>query len=139
MEWLGRKQIGDKLGLVVSSKDPKSGASATPAALVRGYIYDSAGAIVEAVPLHPKDRFGGQRDFTAALRLSASYTPGYYQVYYAWAVSSTLYTRVDTFEVVSGGDADGQVIALASVERPEADYVLYETESGALRAGRNPG
>lgn len=135
--WLGRYRIGDRLGLSVLSKS-KSGAPVQPSALVQAFTYDSSGAVVEAVPLHPKDRFGGNWDFTASLKLSASYTPGHYSVVYQWAVSAALFSRLDTFEVLSGGDADGQVIALASVPRPEANFVLYQTEAGDVKSGRNP-
>lgn len=139
MSYLGRFQIGDRIGLSVSSKNQKSGAAVQPSALVQGFIYPTAsGTIIEAVPLHPKDRFGGNWDFTANPQLSASYTPGHYTVLYQWANGGTLYERLDTFDVLSGGDVDGQVIALAEAERPEAGFVLFETESGSIKAGRNP-
>jgi hypothetical protein len=136
--WLGRFHVGDSIGLSVLSKS-KNGAPLQPSALVQALVYNAGGPLIEAVPLHPKDRFGGNWDFTARLRLDDSYQSGsQFFVLYQWTVSSTLYSRIDVFEVVDGGDADGQVVGMASVPRPEANFVLYQTQSGLLRAGRNP-
>lgn len=135
--WLGRYQIGDRVGLFALSRD-RAGEVEEPFGLVQAFLYNSSGAIIEAVPLHPKNRFGGNFDFTASLRLSASYTPGHYLVLYQWSVSASPFARYDTFEVLSGGDEDGQVIAMHFIDRPEARYVLYQTESGEINAGRNP-
>lgn len=133
---LGRFHVGDSIPLAVSSED-NNGVPTLPTAAPTARIY-SGSTLIETVSLPIWDRYKVTAYFQKRHRLGSSYSAGTYLVVYGWTISATSYKKVAFFQVYSGGDADGNVIAAAAVERPEANYILYETESGSLMAGRNP-
>ena len=134
---LGRFHAGDSIPLSVPVENA-SGTPTLPDSAPVARIY-RAGTLIETVSLPICDRYKTTAYFQKRHRLSASYTASAaYIIVYQFAISSTTYRRVSWFSVYAGGDEDGTVIAAAAVERPEANIVLYETESGKLMAGRNP-
>ena len=42
------------------------------------------------------------------------------------------------FRVLAGGDADGAVVSMRAVRRPDANYLIFQTDGGRLVRGRNP-
>lgn len=42
------------------------------------------------------------------------------------------------FRVLAGGDTDGAVVSMRPVRRPNANYLVYQTDGGHLARGRNP-
>lgn len=76
--------------------------------------------------------------FSRQLFLGLLYPVGIYQVNYAWTVGSFNGTASDTFEVISGGDVGGGIIAMYAYVRPEATYVVAQLSSGNIVQGRNP-
>jgi hypothetical protein len=42
------------------------------------------------------------------------------------------------FQLTQGGSTDGAVIAVRSVRRPNANWLVYQTDGGRLVRGRNP-
>lgn len=43
-----------------------------------------------------------------------------------------------SFRLLAGGDRDGAVVSLRAVRRPNANYLVYQTDGGRLVRGRNP-
>ena len=42
------------------------------------------------------------------------------------------------FDLIAGGNTAGQVISMLYYHRPQADYIVYQTEDGRIRRGKNP-
>ena len=53
-------------------------------------------------------------------------------------MSTATFMEMDYFEIIPGGNEEGQVLGMAFYHRPEADHVVYQTESGKIFKGRNP-
>jgi hypothetical protein len=68
-------------------------------------------------------------------RLSA----GRYTIVYRWTISSFYGTALDSFEVVAGGNPKGTAISSYYYRRPNADFVVQQTDAGRIIKGRNPG
>lgn len=45
---------------------------------------------------------------------------------------------VGHFRLLAGGNRDGAVVSMRAVRRPNANYLVYQTDSGKLVRGRNP-
>lgn len=136
--WLGRFKAGDFLPLLVASENPKTGAPVQPTSQVHAVISKATGAAIAVIPLTIKDRFSGRWVFQRLYLMGAEFTAGLYAVEYSWLASGTPYAALATFEIVSGSEGNGPVIALQSTLRPESVKVLYETGDGKLKLGRNP-
>lgn len=133
---LGYFHVGDGIPLALSSENA-SGTPTLPTTAPVARIY-SGSTLIETVSLPICERYKTTAYFQKRHVLGSSYSAGRYHIIYQWVISGTTYKRTACFDVASGGDADGNVIAAAAVARPEAQYVLYETESGKLQSGRNP-
>lgn len=75
--------------------------------------------------------------FVRDLFLNSTYTAGYYTIIYRYVIGTTGRSEVDTAEVVSGGNVNGSVIAMGDFPRPEAKYVLAQTDGGVIFQGRD--
>lgn len=137
--YLGRFQLGDSIPLSLGTRtgDGVLGPQLPSAAPV-AKTYDASGTLVETIKLPIKNRYKVTAYFEKRHRLSSSYSAGRYLIVYQWVISATTYQAAAVFDIIEGGNADGAVIALQGVSRPEAIKVLYETESGKLNVGRNP-
>lgn len=136
MEFLGRYQRGDVVPIPVIT------ANATPVPTLPGaapvaYIY-KAGTFLEAVKLPIKDRYLVTAFFLFPLFLGAKYTAAHYQVWLTYSVSSTVYATVATFEVVSSGNKDGDLVSLTTKNFPAVAHALGQTRSGRIRRFTNP-
>lgn len=119
----------------VSPVNPSLTPTAPDAAPV-AKIYSSGGSLQETVKLPVLDItdniFGKQH------LLGSGYSAGRYLVIYQWVLSSVTYQSSAMFDVVAGGDADGQVVGMKTFLLPTGRHVIYQTESGKLVSGRNP-
>jgi hypothetical protein len=70
--------------------------------------------------------------------LDGRFSTGRYDVLVTWEIGGTVYASSGMFDVVAGGDVGGAVIAQTVYHRPEADYVVYQTNAGTLERSRNP-
>ena len=132
---LGNFFVGDSSPLSVQSINTTPAATLPDSAPI-ARIYTGS-TLKESISLPICDRYKITGYFQKRHRLSSAYSAGTYSIVYDNVITST-FREVAWFTVVSGGDADGSVIAAAAVDRPEANIILYETESGCLKAGRNP-
>lgn len=78
--------------------------------------------------------------FRLPLPLGAPFgTTGTYTVIFSWMDSvGNARAATGTFILLPGGAADGAVIGLRSVRRPNAIYLMRQTDSGGLARGKNP-
>jgi hypothetical protein len=140
-EYLGRYQQGEELPLRVQCVDA-AGAPADPAAVPAATVYRDGATptLLETVALAAQLRGVEVGVFGRPHFLGPLYaTAGPHKVLYRWQdAGGVAHCLPAYFTLLPGGDADGAVIALAYAERPDARYLIYQTDGGRLVRGRNP-
>lgn len=137
MSYLGRYQLGQlvPLSLVTRSADR---APAVPDTAPIAKVYNSGGTLVATKKMPVVDRDAQTGLFQYPLFLGPEYATGEYMVDIGYLISASAFAETFTFEVVAGGDSDGEVIAMYFYERPHAEHIVYQVSSGRLKQGRNP-
>lgn len=125
---LGRFQVGDLVPMEVL---PGGVPDAAPVATVKDSMMNVM--FVAKMAMNEAPDF-----FSLPLFLDARFAVGTFSVTYSYAVSGVLGTASDSFDVVAGGDPGGRVIAMTAYDRPEAQYIVVQMQSGYLMQGRNP-
>lgn len=139
--YLGRYQQGVELPLslqCVDASDSPDDPQDVPVATI--WLDGSTPALVETVELAAAERGVVTGFFRRPHFLGNSYSSaGRYLVVYKWLDSDgTGHAKEASFTLLPGGSDDGAVIAATPVERPDARYLLYQTDAGSLVRGRNP-
>lgn len=139
--YYGRWQRGEFLPLSVVTTDP-AGAAEDPAAEPVATIYRDGASLtlVKQATLAAHDRGAAAGSFRLPLFLGAEFsTPGRYLVTVRWTTAGGVpRCSTGTFYLLPGGSADGAVVGLAFVARPDANHMVMQTDSGSIRRGRNP-
>lgn len=66
-------------------------------------------------------------------------TAGRYLVVFKWVDSNGVaHTKPASFYLLPGGHADGAILSMYYVLRPDASYLLHQNDSGRIVRGRNP-
>lgn len=134
--YLGRFQLGTSIPLYLQCVD-SAGTRALPDNPPQVKVRSTSSLVLTAeMPIHKRYLITGL--FLYPLFLGSSYTTGHYNVVYTYRVSSFYGIAEDTFEVVAGGNIDGQVMNMYFFHKPHADFVVYGTERGVIAQGRNP-
>lgn len=139
----GRYRQGQEIPLAVLVRDG-SGLPAPPDAVPGLDVYGSGGKVLSGKPVPVQDRFGvspAGAFFMLNVFLGAAFPAGSYTAVYGWTTGNGVFAggSMDYFDVSAGGDPAGNVLSAYWYERPQAEYVLYQLDSGRLRKGRNPG
>jgi hypothetical protein len=137
MPYIGRYTQGGQCPLTLACVDV-NGTPSLPAAAPTVQVRSDSG-FIQAITLPILDRYGATGLFQYSLPLGSSYPSGRYRVTYHWTVGSFVGTTEDNFEVAAGGDAAGAIIAAQWYERPHANFLVLQTDTGTLLFGRNPG
>lgn len=136
--FLGRYPQGVELPLVVQCVD--AGAAAWPDAAPVVTFTDPTGAVVlnrvmgadlQGVRLGTfrlPQFLGTPFATTGPYRVTARYTDA----------SGNARVLCGSFRLLPGGDRDGAVVSMRAVRRPNANYLVYQTDGGRLARGRNP-
>jgi len=66
------------------------------------------------------------------------YAVGKYFVEYTYILSAVNKAQMDVFELVAGGDFDGQGISMHFMRQPAGDFVLVQGMSGRVLRRKNP-
>lgn len=139
--FLGRVQQGQELSLFLQCVDA-GGTPADPAAGPRASIYRDAAppVFVETVELAADLRGVQAGVFRRALFLGGLYgTAGRHLVVLKYTdPNGAAHHDCATFVLLPGGSPDGAVISMRYVERPDASYLIWQTDAGRLVRGRNP-
>ena len=132
---LGRFQPGQILPIGVTTVDG-TGTPTWPDTAPVATVKDAGNNVIWTgkVALDPDTPYR----FSSALFLGIPYSLGTYSVGYEWSVGVYNGTATDTFDVISGGDVGGRIIAMYAYDRPEARYVVAQLTSGNIVQGRNP-
>lgn len=139
--YYGRHQQGEFLPLSAVTTDT-AGKAEDPAAepVVTIYRDGATLTLVRQATLAAFDRGATVGSFRLPLFLGAEFSvPGRYLVTVRWTTAGGI-ARCSTgsFYLLPGGSADGAVIGLAFVARPDANHMVMQTDSGSVRRGRNP-
>jgi hypothetical protein len=137
MSDLGRYRLGEYVPLSVTTLATSAGSATAPTSAPTVTVHRTLSTIVNAKRL-PPTRPAATGQFSADLFLGSDYAVGTHSANYAWTAGAYNGTAQDTFEVVQGGSVQGPVIAASWMPLPHANYVLYKTDDGTLRKGRNP-
>jgi hypothetical protein len=137
MAYIGRYQLGETLPLLAQTHDA-NGVAATPADVPTVKIWNSAGALVLARKMPSIERFTQTGRFLLPVFLNGVFATDLYRAVYHYNVSTYRGLDVDYFQVIDGGNADGNVISMYFFDRPQAKYIVYQTDAGVLIQGRNP-
>lgn len=139
--YLGRWQQGEFLPLSVVTTKPgrePEDPQAEPVATI--YLDGTSLTRVRQVTMHAHDRGAADGAFRLSLFLGAEFSVGgRYLVVIRWTTAAGVSRcQVGTFYLLPGGSADGAVIGMAFVARPDANHLVLQTDSGRLLRGRNP-
>lgn len=133
-----RAQLGDEIPIAFQCVDA-SGVPVEPDAAPTLKVYDESSTKVYDATIPPKDRQRATGLFGHFVRLGSSFTDGQLYSWRAtWASGVFNGVRDGRFHVNAGGDADGAVIAMTYVEFPGADRIIYQTDAGLVKQGKNP-
>jgi len=140
-DYLGRWQQGEILPLAVTTTTP-AGAAEDPQAEPVATIYRDGASLarVRQVTLAAQDRGAVSGAFRLPLFLGAEFSDaGRYLVVIRWVTGAGVpRCRTGAFYLLPGGSADGAVIGMVFVSRPDANHLVMQTDSGRLLRGRNP-
>lgn len=148
---LGRVQQGDWLQIPVVTFD-SSGFAAWPTDGSGNVVYpylciidptqSHTQLVMSDQPLTAVNRFDSSITGLHALwqRIGPECPVGTYRCYVHWqaAASSSNRRHMDSFQVVAGGNVKGAYSAITFYEKPQASFIVGQTDGGLLEARRNP-
>lgn len=139
--YIGRFQQGQELTLVLQCTTV-AGAPNAPVLHPRVKIYRDASppVLIETVVLAADQQGVSTVLFRLSHQLTGLYgTAGRYLLVFSWQDSNGAgRSRLGSFTLLPGGSPDGAVIAMFHVRRPNAGYLIRQTDSGLLIRGKNP-
>lgn len=138
--FLGKFQLGEWLPLSLVTHNA-SGTPTLPDAAPTAKIVDSSGTTVDTINMPiGKSKAFITAGFEHIHRLDSDYSAGVYMIFYRWATGSGAFSGAQSqqFEIVAGGDSDGNVMGMTWMPKPQSADVVYQLDGGGLRAGRNP-
>lgn len=140
-DYIGRWQQGEFLPLSVRTTKPgrePEDPAAEPVATI--YRDGTSLTLVRQVTMHAHDRGAVTGAFRLSLFLGAEFSvSGRYLVVIRWTTAAGVARcQAATFYLLPGGSADGAVIGMAFVARPDAHHLVLQTDSGRMLRGRNP-
>lgn len=133
-----RLQQGDEYPATVLATN-STGAASNPDAAPTVDFYNSAGSnILSGQSMAPIDLSNATGLFQRRVRLGQPFPAGSYSAVYSWSIGAFTGRTSEMFEVLAGGNEDGSVVSMHFFNRPHASFVVYQTDAGKLRSGRNP-
>lgn len=134
--WIGRYQVGGTVILYLQCTNA-AGTAAAPTDAPQLKLWDPSGALVLATKMPAVTQVTGL--FYYNLYLNGPYEEaGNWSATFRYMVSTYHGFQSDNFEILPGGHADGHVVGMYHYRRPQADYLVHQTESGNIRKGQNP-
>lgn len=137
ISYLGRYQVGTELPLVFRAT--RGGAPDVPLVHPVFEFRTAAMALIGATRVPADDQGVTVGMFRGPLFVGSQFAPGRVWVFVRWTDSSGApRVEVQAVDVAPGGSPDGAIIALHTVERPNALSLVYITDAGLLARGINP-
>lgn len=135
--YLGAYQLGGRVHLPAFGAD-LGGTPANPDAAPRAVVYAASGLPPVGYLIPPTDLGNADGLFGRTIHLDARFSPGDYAALVSYSSGGTPRADLHTFTVLPGGHPDGTVIALYPYHRPQAEFLVQQTDSGSILKGRNP-
>lgn len=134
--YLGQHQVGKTLDLYLQCTDA-DGVKAMPTYVPFIKVWIGSSLIIAAeMPLVDKNIQVGL--FRFPLFLGVGFSAGHGTAEMHYRVGNKIGMELRTFEIVAGGHVSGQVLGSFFYRRPQANFIVYQTESGEIRRGKNP-
>ncbi len=134
---LGRYPLGGTVHLYLVCTDGAR-APALPDNAPRLAVFDSSGNRVLTKQIAIQDRYQVTGLFHHPLFLGAPFGTGHYGVELSYSISGAPFLETAAFDVTGDGNVEGDTLAMYFFRRPHADFVVWQTESGKIKKGRNP-
>jgi len=133
----GRYQIGQEVPLSVLTVNA-SRVPSFPTVAPHFEVFSSSAKLITGKLMPVMDRNGATGLFQALLRLDARFSAGRHQAVIHYKVGTYYGQQVLDFDILAGGNASGAVEAMHWLERPHANFVVHQLDSGEIHKGRNP-
>lgn len=134
----GRYHLGEEIAFGIVAKN-STGLPVEPDAAPTFSVYAANGTkIISDKKFPPIDRTAVAGIFGYAQFLGMTFAAGQYLLYVKWVKSGFNGRYIEKFEVMPGGDAGGNVIAMTEFKKPHNTYIVRQLTSGIISAGRNP-
>lgn len=134
MTYLGRQQLGTYLDVYFQSR--LAGVATLPDAVPSVRIY-SASSLVYSKKMPIIDKSYSPGLFRSQVFLGTGFDVGQHTVHIGYAIAGNPKVEIRNFEIVPGGNVLGQVLGMTYVHYPQADFIVYQTESGLILRGKN--
>lgn len=138
--YLGAYQLGGRVALTILCHDA-NGVPLAPDAAPRVSVHGGqSNVFIAAFDAPPLDRPNAPGLFQMVLHLGGRFPVGYYEAFYTYSVGlgSNNPVEHDSFQVVAGGDPRGAVLALYALNKPHAQFLIQQCDSGKILKGSNP-
>lgn len=135
--FLGHYQLGDLVPITVWTMDSND-TPQKPDDVPVVHIYDADGDPADGRTIPIIDQRNTTGYFHYRFNLDSQYSTGDYTAIANYVISSTHYAAIHQFEVLPGGNAEGNGIAMHFFKQAAADYILMQTDQGTLKRLRNP-
>jgi hypothetical protein len=132
-----RVQLGDEVPIAFQVYDA-SGNPAAPDAAPTVKVYSENGTKVYDKSFPPKDIGFVSGLFGHFVRLGMEFSAQVYSWRASYTVGGVDGVASGCFGVMPGGHADGAVIAMHWCENSAGNAIVYQTDSGKVKHGRNP-
>lgn len=137
MDYSGRYQLGQTLHLYLQCRDG-SNVPTLPDDAPWLTVLTSAGVAAKTLQMPIRDRRQVTGFFHYPLFLGDGFAAGLYSAVMTYQVSSHTGLEEVDFQILAGGDEEGHARAMHFFRRPQANFVVYGTDSGKIMKGRNP-
>lgn len=138
MQYLGRYMLGDYVPVVVRTHAGDH-IPAAPTAAPIAATYDTSSKVENLGKIALVDPSATTGLFLKRIKLDSTYSTGPHTVLVTYVISGSTYSQEFSFEIIAGGDADGNIIASEEFQRPEAVNLIHQRDgSGDVVSGRNP-
>ena len=135
MAYLGAKQLGDTVALLLWSRD-LDGLPTAPDAAPTVEIWSDD--LIETISLPAYPNSDAKVFFYELFLSKTAYTPGTYYLHYEYILSGDTLTAMDVLEIRAGGDSEGPGISMHFFRQPAGDFVLMQGRSGRVLRLKNP-
>lgn len=135
MAYIGRVQIGELLTLLLNTRSASEIPSA-PDDAPRVDIFDASDAKILSLDMPIDD--ATNYVFRLQVPLNSTFSTGTHRAVYRYKANGAVRLGVDYFQIVAGGGNQGAPIAMFPWPRPEANYIVMQTDNGKVYQGRNP-
>lgn len=135
--FLGHYQLGDLVPISVwtrTAADTPTEPDDVPAV----HVMDSDGDVSVGRTIPIVDRMDVTGYFLYRINLNENFAAGYWTVHITYAIGGNHFAETRQFEILAGGNAEGNGIAMYFFKPPNNDYVLMQTDRGTLKRLRNP-